>query len=170
MEASLSEVGSLEEGAELLDVHFAQLLWVGNTPEQPVILDRERQIELPDALLELADRNDAGLGVEWVIKAMEAVEEADVSLLEESYDSAFQGLHPLGLGMPEVLGISPALFLDLSLHLFAVPGKLCTVRVIIHVLLLDNGLLAHVLNDFIKSLFEVEELHEVTAQINATRA
>jgi hypothetical protein len=55
VEAALPEVLRLKLGTELLDLNFSSLCWVGNTPEEPMILDRERQVELADPLLELAD-------------------------------------------------------------------------------------------------------------------
>ena len=35
------EKALLKEAAEFLDVNFSDLLWVGDTPQQSVILDRE---------------------------------------------------------------------------------------------------------------------------------
>jgi hypothetical protein len=55
VEAALPEVLRLKLGTELLDLNFSSLGWVGNTPKEPMILDREGQVELADPLLELAD-------------------------------------------------------------------------------------------------------------------
>ena len=55
MEAALPEVFGLKLATELLDLNFASLSWVGNTSEKSMVLHRERQIELADPLLELAD-------------------------------------------------------------------------------------------------------------------
>jgi len=68
VKASLSKLSSLEEAAERLDVHFANLTWVSNSPEETVVLHRKWQVELSDPLLELAHGDDAGLRIKRIVK------------------------------------------------------------------------------------------------------
>ena len=88
VKTALSEVCRLEVAAEFLDVHFPNLRWVSNAPEETMLLHREWKVELPDPLLEVTNRYDTGLRIERVVKAVEAVEEGDISLLKEPNDSA----------------------------------------------------------------------------------
>ena len=41
VQSALPQVGGLKEAAEFLDVNFSDLLWVGDTPQQSMILNRE---------------------------------------------------------------------------------------------------------------------------------
>jgi hypothetical protein len=68
VEAALPEVCRLEEAAEGLDLHFADLLWIGDSPEEAVVLNGKGQVQLADPLFELTDRDDAGLRIQRVVE------------------------------------------------------------------------------------------------------
>ena len=73
---------------------------------------------------------------------MKAVEEGDISLLEEPNDSAFQSLHPLGLGRAKVFRINSSLLCHLLVHLLSKSAQLVALCLVIDVLLFHDSLLA----------------------------
>jgi hypothetical protein len=163
---ALSEVCSLESGTELLDDNLTTLLRVGNTPEQAVILDRERKIELGNPLFEVLHRDEASLRVERVVEALEAVKEGDSSLLEEANDPARQGRHAPRLGLTEMLFVDFKLSCDLFLVLALELGQRGALRGLTLALLLENRLRPQVLDDLVEGALEVEVLDEVDAEVH----
>lgn len=97
---------------------------------------------------------------------MEAVKEGDIPLLEESDDSAFQGLHPLRLSGAKVLRVNSCLLRHLFIHLLPILGELVALGLVSEVLLLHDDLFAHFLDDVLKGLLEVVVLDEVIAQVH----
>jgi len=170
VEAALPEVLGLELGAEFLDLNFSSLSWIGNASEESMVLHREGQIELADSLLELADRDDASLGVEGIVEVLEAVIEGDIPLLEECHDLALQGLLSLILSRPKVLRVNSCTSLHLLVSLLPELCKSIAMITFTQVLLYGDGLLPHILDHSLQSLLEVMELDKVISHVNSPGA